>query len=68
MNFLNSDSEVAKVGKSEFFDRAVKYYSSQREKKNIANNYRDGYGSKDIRKELGNKVREWEDEQAWPAL
>lgn len=56
------------MGKSEFFDRAVKYYSSQREKKNIANNYRDGYGSKDIRKELGNKVREWEDEQAWPAL
>jgi len=65
-DFLNSDGEVASIGKSEFFRRAVSYYLHQREKKNIAKSYERGYGNNDSKEEFANKVQEWENEQVWP--
>lgn len=63
---LQANAEAQKIGVPEFVRRAVSFYLHRCEEANIRQSYQKGYGEADLT-DLELEMKDWEDEQAWPA-
>lgn len=63
---LQANAEAQKIGVPELVRRAVSFYLRRYEEAEIRQKYQKEYGEADLT-DLEFEMKDWEDEQVWPA-